>query len=448
MSSSSYALAPVDVSAADASAAKSDPGFWVPISLFFMIRLVMAIDTFMLGSLVTPIKESFHINDKAVGAIGFVTVIAMLIGSPLIGSIADRFPRKALIVGALVLWSGATFSGGLAPSIGFLLACRALVGFASGSYDPTATSWQADLFPPKWRPLFFGAIQIAGNIGCCIGFLFGGYFSQNYGWNKAFFVAGVPCLVLALAFLFLHEPHRGHADGHGQYERPTWRDTLSLLGHARFMLYVLTIAATCSALHAVVQWAPALLHRYYGLSNRDASYFVGLGYLVAGVPGIWVGGYTASLLRRRIPYANALQLSAILFIGGLLQLIVFSTQDKSVALVTLWIEMFFSSSTFGAWGAILIELVAVNLRSSAFSLQTIVSYSLGGFLASMVIGAISDRHGLRAGLFVGPVSFFIAAAFCLALVFLERAHLRSIREVATCVGLTECDAPLSINPAV
>ncbi len=441
MSATSLIDAPPAVEAIPRSRA-AHPGFWVPISLFFMIRLVMAIDTFMLGSLVTPIKESFHISDKEVGAIGFVTVLALLVGSPLMGLLADRFARKALIVGALLLWSGATFSSGLAPSIGFLLVCRALVGFASGSYDPTATSWQADLFPPKWRALFFAGIQVAGNIGCCIGFLFGGYFSQAYGWNKAFFVAGIPCLALAVAFLFLREPARGHADGHDSYERPSWRDTLSLLTNHRFLLYVLTIAATCSALHAVVQWAPAFLHRYYDLSNRDASYFVGLGYLVTGIPGIWLGGYTASLLRRRIPYANALQLTGILLVGGVLQLVVFTTEDKTVALTTLWIEMFFSSATFGAWGAILIELVAVNLRSSAFALQTIVAYSIGGFLASMVIGALSDRYGLRTGLLVGPASFFIASGLSLALVLLERAGLRRGQPLET-VG-----APLPVNPVI
>ena len=57
--------------------------------------------------------------------------------------------------------------------------------------------------------IFFCAIPV----GTALGYVIGGFMDSHFGWRMAFFVAGVPGLILALLCLRLDDPPRGNQDG-------------------------------------------------------------------------------------------------------------------------------------------------------------------------------------------------------------------------------------------
>jgi hypothetical protein len=67
---------------------------------------------------------------------------------PLLGWLADKHSRWAIIGSGAAVWSLATAGSGWAPTFGILLAARILVGAGEAAHGPAAPTLLSDLFPP------------------------------------------------------------------------------------------------------------------------------------------------------------------------------------------------------------------------------------------------------------------------------------------------------------
>jgi len=382
----------------------------VPLLLLFAISLMLCVDSAIMGALVTPLKAAFHLTDEQIGRLRFAFSLVNLLLCPVIGFLGDRFPRKPIMLAGVVVFSLATAAGGLATGFGFLLVTRLFVGAGAEAHQLLWPSFITDLFGPRWRNAAFGFMRITGPVGWCIGFLVAGIIEAKYGWQAAFYIAGFPGLLLALAgLLFLHEPRRGAVDGHHLVEIPKWNDGLRLLKSGKFLVYTIGSMSFGVALGALGDWGPAFLHRAYGLTNREATSFFAYGWLIFQASGGIIGGILGSVLKRRFPHGYLYQLGiALIFASGLLFHGLLSN-DLETTQNFIRAEMFFAGLSMGAVSTILMDLVPVALRSSAVSLAALVAGIVGGFLSSELIGLISDHFGLAAGILVVPSAFGLSA---------------------------------------
>ena len=79
----------------------------------------------------------------------------------------------------------------------------------------------ADLYPPERRSTAMGVYTLGISAGIMLAYIAGGWVVENIGWREAFFIVGIPGLVLALIVrLTVAEPPRGHSEArtdHGQH---------------------------------------------------------------------------------------------------------------------------------------------------------------------------------------------------------------------------------------
>ena len=154
-------------------------------------------DAMIISSLLTPIKYEFGFSDEQIGRLSSMFTLAGIVGAPVFGALANRFGRKAVLLAGVVVWSIASIATGLAAGFLGLLFWRVLTGFGEAAYNSLAPSWLADLYRPKWRNLVFSLYMVKNKIGVAAALALGGWLAAQYGWRTAFFVAGVPGLVLA-----------------------------------------------------------------------------------------------------------------------------------------------------------------------------------------------------------------------------------------------------------
>src|SRR5258706_6062941 len=103
------------------------------------------------GALAEPMRREFGLNDTQVGWLGTAfTLVYAIVGVPL-GAVADRWSRKRLLAGGMVIWSALTAFAGLCTTYPMLLISRLGVGVGEAVAAPTATSWIGDLFPVDKR---------------------------------------------------------------------------------------------------------------------------------------------------------------------------------------------------------------------------------------------------------------------------------------------------------
>src|SRR6202035_5028671 len=83
-----------------------------------------------------------------------------------------------------------------------------------------APSLLSDYFPVRQRGRVMGIFFCAIPVGSALGYVVGGLVDKHYGWRMAFFVAGVPGLLLAALCLLLRDPPRGVQDTGAADPRP------------------------------------------------------------------------------------------------------------------------------------------------------------------------------------------------------------------------------------
>jgi len=246
------------------------------------------IDRQVLVILLEPIKAELHLKD---GDLGMLTGIVFAgfyatLGIP-VAMWADRGNRRNIITLALTLWSAMTAMSGLAQTYWQLLLARMGVGVGEAGGTPPATSMIADLYPPRERATAMGIYTTGIGLGVMAGFALGGYIYAHFGWRTAFFVAGVPGLMLALLVRFtVKEPVRGLADQQlVKTKAPSFSETVSfILGQTSYLWLLAGCLLICISANSFLVFTSGHLQRTYGLTPSQVS--LPLGVLIGGVGSI------------------------------------------------------------------------------------------------------------------------------------------------------------------
>src|SRR5262245_1330014 len=215
------------------------PYAYYVLGVMFVMYLFNFLDRQLLAILLQPIKEDLKISDTALGFLtGFAFALFYTIAGLPLARLADRWVRRSLIAISLATWSIMTAVSGLERGFTDLALAGIAVGIGEAGATPPAHSLIADYFPPEKRATAFAVYASGIYVGVGLGFWIGGWINDSYGWRMAFFVVGLPGVLMALLVrLTIREPPRGlsdHVAGNTQEYtvREVWR-FFSLLPAAR-----------------------------------------------------------------------------------------------------------------------------------------------------------------------------------------------------------------------
>src|SRR5207247_10092924 len=129
-----------------------------------------------------------------------------MISAPILGLLADRFSRWIIVGSAVILWSLASGSSGLAATFAILFTTRICVGIGEGGYGPAAPTILSDLFPIERRGRIMAIFYTAIPVGSALGYVIGGLVGAHLGWRWAFYLVTPPGLLLALLCFRQRDP--------------------------------------------------------------------------------------------------------------------------------------------------------------------------------------------------------------------------------------------------
>jgi MFS family permease len=394
---------------------------WVLAVLAF-INLFSYLDRYVVSGVLESLKNAgLGLSDTNLGSLmsGFLVVYTLL--APVFGALGDRRSRPRLIAIGVACWSFATALSGFAVNFLTLFAARAAVGVGEAAYVTIAPSLLSDYFPVRLRGRVMAIFFCAIPVGSALGYVVGGLVDKSYGWRAAFFVAGVPGLVLAALCLFLRDPPRGVQDGEAavapeaaplpatrsSISRETWLTYGRLLRNKPYALTVLGYAAYTFAVGGLAYWMPAFLERVRGISRSEATVSFGTIVVVTGFVGTFIGGWMGDYFARRSRQAH-LYLSAIAtLIAAPLVWMALTTSSHSLYqfyMVTAQLCLFLST---GPINAAIVNLVIANERATAIALSVFAIHLLGDALSPFMVGALSDLFSLGQAVRILPVAVLI-----------------------------------------
>src|SRR5215210_935660 len=275
-------------------------GAWFTLWVLFAINAMNFFDRQILGAVGEPIRKEFGLSDSALGALGTAfTLLYAFVGIPL-GRLADKIGRKGILSAGVFVWSLLTVGSGLAQNFWQIFALRLGVGVGEASCAPAATSLIGDLFPANWRAKALAIFMLGLPVGVALSFAVSGTIAKTYGWRAAFFVAGIPGLICALAVLFIREPRRGASETHDIGEQKRAGSPYKLILASPTMRWLIISGALHNFnMYAIGAFITPFLMRYHGADIQSANFVSMIVYGVMGAPGLLLGGFIGDAVMKR-----------------------------------------------------------------------------------------------------------------------------------------------------
>jgi EmrB/QacA subfamily drug resistance transporter len=104
------------------------------------------------------------------------------------GALADRFGRKPILIAGLGLFTLASFFCGMAPNLAVLIAARALQGVGAALQLSAGLATLASSFHGDARARAFAFWGSVVGAGMSLGPIVGGFITQTFGWQWAFYI--------------------------------------------------------------------------------------------------------------------------------------------------------------------------------------------------------------------------------------------------------------------
>ena len=379
------------------------------------VNLLNYLDRYVVSALLPDLKRApLFLSDLQLGTLMSGFLLVYLLAAPVFGRLGDRGARTRPIAVGVLLWSIATALSGLARSYGELLAARALVGIGEAAYGTIAPALLADYFPLATRGRSLAVFNMAIPVGAALGYIVGGVVDHHFGWRAAFFIAGVPGMLLAFAVLRLRDPPRGALDAPAATPPApmpggnAFTDSLAVYGRLlrgrTYLLTVLGYAAYTFALGGLAFWMPTFLERVRHVPAVRSTAGFGEIVVVTGFLGTFAGGWLGDFLLRRSRWAYLWMSGWVTLLAVPAVWLALASGNAPVfygSLVAAELLMFMST---GPINTAIVNLVHPGDRASALALSVFVIHALGDVISPSIIGALSDRFTLGTAVLIVPLA--------------------------------------------
>ena len=355
-----------------------------------------AFDFFLLTFCLDAIAVTFHVSLVTAAKSIFWTLLMRPVGALVFGTLAEKFGRRPTLMLNVVSYSVFAIASAFAPTFGWFLAMRALFGVAMGGEWGVGAALALESLPPEGRGFFSGLLQegyVVGNMLAALAYLLfpclqgTGTFAA---WRMLFLMGAVPSLLLLLLLRKVDESPAWLARRKklkvGGEKRSAFMDALKYLPSLLALTVLMTAFMAFS--HGTQDLYPTFLKHDHGIRGVALSAIAIVANVGAVLGGVWFGGYSERVGRRR-----AVVTAALLAIP---MIPLWAWSHSAVMLAVGGFTMQFMVQ--GAWGVIPVHLNEMS-PPAVRAIFPGLAYQLGNVLSSrnsvLQAGAAAKYFGGR-----------------------------------------------------
>jgi MFS family permease len=352
------------------------------------------------GLLVVKLTDSATV----LGLVVAVQMMPVLIFGLWAGVVADRLPKRTLLIVTQVLAAACALTLGLlvatdAVRLWMVFVMAALLGIVQAFDNPARQAFVSELVPPHQLANAIGLNSVMVNLARIVGPGTAGLLTATAGLATCFFFNAASYIAVIVALVLIRPSELRPAPR--STEPGQLRDGLSYVRHTPVLFFTLLLMAVVGTLaYEFPVTLPILAKRAFG--NEDIygpmSALQGAG-AVAG--GLWVAA--------RFRLKNPAVLAVVSMLLGVVILAVSAAPTLAIALVLLTL-MGAISIAFISIGNTILQLESHPTRRgrvmALWSIALIGSTTIGG----PFVGWVADQFGARSGLGLGGIAALIAGA--------------------------------------
>jgi len=390
---------------------------WKIILLLSITFGLVGLDRFVLPIILqspnSTMAKDLGLTPQDGGSLAGYLGMAWGISAFVMGYLADKLGRRAVLVPAILVFSLMSVFSGLVGSVMALILVRVIMGVAEGPVASTGVAVAVEASKPERRGMNNGIFQCMISLfGLALGPIIATRLLETHSWRSVFMIVGAPGLLMAvLMWMVVREPLKQLGTGPGGSGAPF----LSMFNHRNAKVAPLTLICAMGGIFVIAAMLTAYLTAPVGAGLGLDAVTAGTVFSAVGVGGA-IGQFampTLSDFIGRKPATLASYFLAAVFLY-------FFTQAGPESVGTLWILLFFAALfNFAALailaGPVAAEAAPPGMLASMAGFVIFAGEFVGGGISPIIAGRIaSGPHGLKGALYFaacGLVLGFIVALF-------------------------------------
>lgn len=368
---------------------------------------------FVIAGLLPEVAADFHVDEAAAGWLISGYALAVVVGALGLTAAATRIPRKAALLGLMVLFIAGNLLSALAPDYGVMLAGRVLAALCHGAFFGIGSVVAASLVAPERQARAIAVMFTGLTAANVLGVPFGTLLGQALGWRSTFWAITI-IGVLALIGVAVLVPREA-----GERSAAGLRGELSAFRSGQVWLSLAATVLGFGGMFGAFTYIAFTLTGVSGFPSAAVPWLLilfGLGLFV----GNWAGGRLAD---RSIDGTLLWLLAALAVVLAVFALVAGMPVGAVIALVLM-----------GAFGFATVPALQLRVLSYASHAPTLASganiaaFNLGNALGAWAGGlTIAAGLGYRSPLWVGS-AMTVGALVVVAAASLAARRRRSAAE--------------------
>lgn len=174
-------------------------------SILMLAFFFEAVDNGAIGYLLPIFAKEFKLDSAALGFLGSVSSIGTMVGGIIAGLITDKFGRKKVIIGSMILWGISGIFLANAWDLNSLMVFRVLLGIGLGAQVPVTIVMLSELVPSRMRAAYITGVYAMMPLGSAVAGLISYFVLPLWGWHWVVVIEAVPALAALLVWKLVPE---------------------------------------------------------------------------------------------------------------------------------------------------------------------------------------------------------------------------------------------------
>ncbi|GAA4983473.1 MFS transporter [Nonomuraea thailandensis] len=367
------------------------------MATLFLGMFVLGSAELLVVGVLDLIADDLQVSIPAAGTLVTAYAAGLALGGPILTMLTIKLNRRAVLIGALLLFALANLLLVLITDYGLFLAARVVAGALQGVFIGAAFSAGIAVVPPERMGRAMSVVISGVTVSAALGSPLGTLIGQALGWRGSF-IAVVGLTVIALIATLVLVPSVASIDSGavGQAKHAFARRVLAVLG-LTFLVY--------ASLYAALTYLVPFLQDVTGVSGALISAFL-LAYGAATAAGSFSGGRFADTNAARTLIVGttgvAVSLLALYLIGGSAVLVALGLLALGLFIGVMTPSLQYRVMSLAGPGGAL----AQSLPASAVN----VGIAFGSAAGGVAIGSSTASSAVITGLIIAVIVIPVAWA--------------------------------------
>src|SRR5262245_9685163 len=167
--------------------------------------LLSSLGTSLPNVALPTLAAAFGASFSSVQWVVLAYLLAITLSVVLVGRLGDRFGRRRMLVAGVLIYTAGALAGGLAPTLGLVVAARGLQGLGAAVMLALTLALVREVADGEGTGRLMGWLGSTSAVGTALGPPVGGLLVAWVGW-RAIFLVIVPLGLLAASLAYHHLP--------------------------------------------------------------------------------------------------------------------------------------------------------------------------------------------------------------------------------------------------